>query len=1203
VREDIINAAARERMTSREAGWNLGWQPVFLVWVALLLCMACSPCKAQIVAATLSGTVTDVSGAVVPGATVIVTSVDKGTTVRTTTNSSGVYTFSALNPGTYELRAEKQGFKATVLSGITLLVDQKATIDVKLQVGQVTTLVQIRGAAPLVSATTASLGTVVGTQQMVELPLDLREVGVLALLVPGTVTDNGGFASSPLGSPFSQTTYVASGLRDSSNNTLVDGVLSRNMTFGGFALQPPPDAVQEFRVQTVIYDAAFGVAAGSTINLVTKSGTNQFHGDVYEFVRNSMFDARNFFATNQVNPVTGAEIPGTAKPEFRRNQYGFTLGGPIRKNKTFFFINYEGLRQIEGLSIGSEVPNDAEKRGDLSSFLTGTPINLCGAGGPANLNFDSGQLFSPSTETLFTCPTGSAKAGSSILVGQPIPGNVISSIDPAAAKAMAAYPEPNRPGFPNFVNQNPLVQNTSQVDARIDQNFGPKDQLFGRYLFGQSNTIDPSSASSPLPGFALREYYRGQNVVLGWTHTFSPNLLNEARIGFQRNWLASNCEACPRAPGYMESFGIKDLVPVVSGSEGFPLFVPVNFATVGDSNNQPLTSPDMIETYQDNITWVHNRHSVVAGFNLMPYQVLDMLTDGFAHGEFDYNGQYSGLAGEIPGVTGISDLADFLQGFPDNATRQVGLLPFYQVGGGFYNFYGQDDIRLKHNFTVNAGLRWEYRRPSVDKNNNLLTFVPLGPKFSGPGNAILVTPDSDAVNNSYCTNPFYSYLTTSDGRCLIASSALRDALGFTGRTQRTLLFPDYRDFAPRIGISWQPSHSGGTIVHTGYGIFYDLPIFNQQHFGVIDPVHSPTQTFTTAFGSPPVLTNGAPTTVEDVFGSGGIPPLTQQVVGLFESPYSRTPRVQEWNLDIEKQLGTNWALEVGYLGNRAGRLGDLHLLGNQPNPGVGPLQPRRPYPDLGGLLYSTFDAVSNYNALQARLTKRFSAGITLLASYTWEKALDDDEGDEGLGAGVGNLSPQNDNDLYANYAPSAFDTPQRFVASYIWDLPVGAGRHFLNRSGWVDQALGGWEFSGITSFQSGFPFSVLSNDFSNTGSSTTFPDRVCNGAGPQTVAEWFDTLCFTTALLSAALESGQPRFGNAGRNILTGPGLNSWDLALLKNFQLSERLRLQARAEFYNAFNIPYFGAPNSTITSPGFGQLDSAGTPRDLQFALKLFF
>jgi len=1162
------------------------------------------PSYAQSFNATLSGEVTDPSGAFVPAVTVIATEVDTGVVTKVTTDISGVYTFASLSAGNYRIVAEKAGFKSTELSGITLLVYQKATVNITLQVGEVTTKVEVSGAAPLVSTTSASVGTVVGQQQVVDLPLNLREVGALAILVPGTVTDNGGFASSTLGSPFSQTTYVASGTRDSSNNTLIDGVDSRNMTFGGFGLQPTPDAVQEFRIQTNVYDAAFGKAAGSTINLLTKSGTNQVHGTAYEFLRNDDLDSRNFFATNQINPLTNQAIPGTARPEFRRNQYGVSMGGPIRKNKTFWFANYEGLRQIQGLSLGSVVPTDAEKGGNFSSFLTGQTMNLCGANGPANLNFDTGQLFQPATESLLTCPAGSGLQNSTVLVGQPVPGNVITNIDPAGAKAVAAFPEPNRPGFPNYVNQDPLVQNTSQLDVRIDQNFSARDQFFGRYLFGQSSSIDPTTASSPLPGFADNIYFRGQNVALGWTHTFSPNLLNEGRFGFQRNWLDSNCEACPRAAGYMASFGITNLVPVVPPSEGFPLFGLVNFATIGDSNNRPLTSPDMEEKYSDNLTWIHGHHSVVVGADVQFWQVLRMYTDGYAHGELDYSGEFSGLAGETPGVTGVSDLTDLLQGFPTDATRQVGLLPFNQVGGGFWSFYGQDNIKISRSLSVNIGLRWEYRRPSIDKRDNLITLVPTGAKFSGPGNATLVTPDPSAQNDALCTTPFYSYLLTSDGRCLIASSAERAAQGFTGRTQQSLLFPDYRDFAPRIGLSWRPLPSDKLIFHGGYGIFYDLPIFNQMHFGVIDPVHSPTQTYLTAFGSPPPLTNGIPTTTANVFASGGIPPLVDQVVGLFEGDHSRSPRVQEWSIGFESQLSKDWGFELDYIGNNGKRLSDLHIFGNQPEPGVGPLQPRRPYPDFGDLLYSTFDAKSNYNSMQAKITKRFSYGLTLLGSYTWQRALDNNEGDEGFVAGSGNFAPQDDNNLDAFYGLSAYSATQRLVFSYIYQLPVGSGRRFLNQGGVANQILGGWQVSGITSFQSGFPFSVGSPDYSNTGTLNAFPDRTCNGNnGPKTVAQWYNINCFTNTFQSEALAAGDPRFGNAGRNILTGPGLKNWDLSLMKIFQLSERFKLQFRGEFYNAFNTPAFGTPGSFLGSPSNGVIGSAGSPRDLQFGLKLSF
>jgi len=464
-------------------------------WIVPLLLLALHlnslPCRAQGVNATLTGEVTDPSGGAVPQATVTATNVDTGVATGTTTDPAGVYTFASLPAGNYRIVAEKSGFKSTEISGITLLVYQKATLNITLQVGEVSTKVEVSGAAPLVSTTSASVGTVVGQQQVVDLPLNLREVGALAILVPGTVTDNGGFASSTLGSPFSQTTYVASGTRDSSNNTLIDGVDSRNMTFGGFALQPTPDAVQEFRIQTNVYDAAFGKAAGSTINLLTKSGTNQIHGTAYEFLRNSDLDAANLEATNQINPVTNQEIPGTARPEFRRNQYGVSMGGPIRKNKTFWFANYEGLRQIQGLSLTSFVPTDAEKSGNFSSFLTGQSMNLCGANGPANLNFDTGQLFLPGTESLFTCPAGSALQNSTVPSANRFRGTLLRTSTRPARKQWLFTRSLIDPGFRTMWTRSPW----SRIPASLM--FGSTRTLVPEIRFSVATFSDSLAASIP----------------------------------------------------------------------------------------------------------------------------------------------------------------------------------------------------------------------------------------------------------------------------------------------------------------------------------------------------------------------------------------------------------------------------------------------------------------------------------------------------------------------------------------------------------------------------------------------------------------------------------------------------------------------------------------------------------------------------------
>ena len=1168
---------------------------------------------AQIVNASLYGSVTDPSGAPIPDASITATNVATGVGIRTVTDPGGNYLFPSLPPATYNITAEKADFKTTVISGITLLVDQKARVDAQLQVGGVTTTVEVSGAAPLVETKTASVGTVIGEREVSDLPLNLRRLTALATLVPGTVDDRGlGYAVTPAGgSPFgTDVTYTAGGGRDSSNTLLLDGMESRAWSTGGFAQLPPPDAVEEFKIQTNIYAAAFGKTAGSTMNLVTKSGSNEFHGDVYEYLRNDKLDARNFFATNQTNPVTAAEIPDSARPEYRRNQFGFTGGGPIRKNRTFFFGYYDALREIKGLSLTNLVPTDTQKAGNFSDVLTGQTTNLCNPPNPntgktkpggdqPGLTFDTGQLFNSATLSNFICPASTGIPGSTILVGNPIAGNMITSIDPVAQKVLAGFPEPNRPGFPNYVNQTPRVRNDNQFGVRIDHSIRDKDQFFAHYLFSQSNITDPSAGYTSLPTFGAKIFYRGQNVTAAWIHTFGPHLLNEARLGFARNNPTLDCVECPRAPGFVEGFGIKNLKVQGTGlEEGFPYFGFSNFPGVGDEGYVPVTNVEMVEKLEDNLTWTHGRHTVIAGVDLQNWQDLRQQNPYSPHGQFFFNGQYSGLAGEIPNAGGISDLADLELGYPYQAGSTRTYTDVNQVGGTFDSFYGQDDIKLTSNLNMNIGLRWEFRRPPVDKSNNIVQFIPTGPAFSGPGNGLLVTALPDAANDALCTNPADSYLISATGECLVASSAQRRQLGFTGRTRRTIMRPYYRDFAPRFGLTWRPLASDKFVMRTGYGIFYDLGNLNILQFVSGNPVFSQKPFYSTAFGSPPPLTAGLPTTTENVFTSS-VPPLSQQYAALWVTPDFQTPRVQMWSFGIESQLAQNWALEVDYIGTKANHLDNVRDFFNQPKPGVSLLQPRRPYPDFSIMAFFSPDDNSFYNSLQVKLTKKFSNGISFLTSYTYAKSLDDGGGNENYAE-----LPQDDNNRRANYGRSSFDALHRLALSYIWQLPVGNGRRWLNRGGVVNGILGGWELSGVWSIQSGFPFTVFSpTDFSNTGSTSPRPDRTCSGVGHKTVSSWFDKSCFNTDALSAALTNGQPRFGNSGHDILDGPGRNNLDFALMKDFRFGERFKLQFRAESFNVFNQAHFGSPVATVSNPNIGQIGGAGDGRDIQFGMKLTF
>jgi len=1141
----------------------------------------------QQVTARLDGTVKDTAGALVPEAVLTARNVSTDALTTATSDPSGIYVFPSLIPGTYTLSIRKSGFETRVITGISLQVDQKATIDLTLNVGQINQTVTVEATAPLVDSTSASMGTVVNEQSILDLPLNLRRTGALALVVPGTIdTTNRSLSSAnENGSGFNDNSYGGSGGRSSSNLILIDGMISRALNNGGFALQPVPEMVKEFKIENNTYDAAFGLSSGTTMNLITESGTNAFHGSVWEYLRNRDLDARNFFATD--------------RPEYVRNQFGAALGGPIRRNKTFFFGSYEGLRLIQGQTVGSVVPTVSERAGDFSSFLTGQPANLCAASGaaaPPNLNFDTGQLFNPASERLFTCPADPANpsAGAqTVLVGAPIPGNMIKNIDPVAQKVLALFPVSNRSGLPNYINQTPLRRPDDQFDTRVDEVLSDKDRLFGRYLFGNTDQLFPGNFSQ----FNNNQHFRGQNVVGGWTRIFGPNLINDVRIGYQRDNLIVDCQACPRQPGLLASFGIQNLAASAPPYEKYPAFGFSNFSGLGDSGYFPDVLSDRIEKFEDTVTKVAGKQTFVVGGDLSFWQTPQVEDPIQLNGTISFNGQFSSLAAEIPGVSAISDLADLELGYPSAGFFTKNAFVSQLHGGGWFSLFAQDNIRVNSRLSLQAGLRWEYRKQPYDQNNKLATLYPLAYNAT-PGDALLVTPLPASANDALCSNPLFI---NADGQCLIMSSAMRKQIGLTGAKLRELSFgPGHGNFDPRLGISWRPTNSDKLIIHTGAGIFNDLPITNLIGSYVNNnPVFTQTPTYTSAFGSPPPLTNGVPTTTQLMFANAPSAALSNITSQLMPTPFYHTPTVYEWSFSIQTQLAQDWALEAGYVGNRGVHLDNAHQWGNQPAPGVGDLQPRRPWPDFNQMLYDTFDGISNYDALQAKLTKRFSNGFQALFSYTYGKILDRNGGDTDFVN-----APQNDNNQRADYSLSDNSVKQRLVISPVWRLPFGKGQHFLNGGGLISSVVGGWELSGIISFQSGFPFPVLSNqDFSNTGSRSPRPDRICNGAGPQTVAEWFKVDCFTTDALGAALANGTPRFGNSGRNILIGPGIQNWDMSAIKRTPITEKANLEIRAEFFNLFNHPSFGTAGNIIGTSTAGQITSAGSPRDIQFGLKLRF
>jgi len=435
------------------------------------------------------------------------------------------------------------------------------------------------------------------------------------------------------------------------------------------------------------------------------------------------------------------------------------------------------------------------------------------------------------------------------------------------------------------------------------------------------------------------------------------------------------------------------------------------------------------------------------------------------------------------------------------------------------------------------------------------------------------------------------------------TSAERVKYGFTGGKRREVsLGGGWDSFAPRLGVSWRPTASDKLVVHAGTGIFYDLPETNQLvAYNNNSFVFAPTLLYSPSFGSPPpTLSSGAPTTTETMFATSGALQSLSSVTGqLMASPFYFTPTVYEWSGTVDSQFAPNWALEVGYIGNRAVHTDIYRTYTNMAKPTPLNQTVTPVWPDFGQFVWNTYDGISNYHALTARLTKRFSQGFSALVSYTWGKEMDYNGGDS---AEITLL--QNDNDPRADYSPGDVDIGQRFVASPIWQLPFGSSQHFLNRSGLVNGLAGGWELSGIITLQSGLPFSIYSpQDFSNSLAAYPRPDRICNGRGPGSVAEFFNTSCFTTTSLAAALANGTPRYGNSGRNILFGPNLRTADVALMKHTKITERFDLQFRAQFFNLFNRPHFSRPGATVGSTTYGVIGGASDGRTIQFGLKLEF
>ena len=1104
--------------------------------------------NAQQITGNIRGTVRDTSGAVVQSAVVTVREVETGLTRDAISDRGGNYLLLELPVGHYKLEVTATGFQKYVQEGISLDVNESATIAVSLKVGSPTEQVEVNANAALIQNTASSLGQTVMTREILDLPLDGRNFSQLGVLQPGVVPLTPGLLEA--GGPARENEgYAVDGQRPESNNFLIDGADNVSAVDGGFVLKPPIDAIEEFRIMTHNANAEFGRNTGSTTNIITRGGTNSFHGALWEFLRNDAMDSSDYF-TRTIQPL-------------KQNQFGATFGGPIIKDKTFFFGYYEGFRNRQGESVPATVPSSAERQGNFGQDCTNIVIN-----GQSDRFDQNGNCVNAQGQP---DPNGQLT-----FFGQNVPFNqmtLFTPIDPIAANVLPFFPLPNS-GENGYIGTQTLVENNDQFGVRIDHYLSVGDTLNFRYMYSAGPTTDPlSPVGANVPGFPVGEYDRAQNFVSQETHVFSPRTIGVARFSFLRNTFLLDEHLNHESPsdlGFQYS-------PTLSLAAGPPFIQVGGYASVGD----PITGPRY--TYQNtfdlsgSLSWIRGRHELKFGGGYRRDQI-NALQGIASNGFFVFS--------TFPYSDGF---ASFLSGNP---------VVFLQGGGDFsreirdraLDTYAQDTYRVTSRLTLNYGLRYELPFPATENHNEVNLFV--------PGAQSRVIPSAPA------------------GLLYPGDPGVPAGLIPTQTTA----------FAPRFGLAWDPSGSAKTVVSAAYGIFYE-PYYTGEGGPLQDPVSAPPFLKTQQI-SFPINSFANPFYTPNPFSQAFPEPMTLLVV----SRNLHLPYAQDWNLNVQRSFGENWLLQVGYVGTTGVRLprfieGDPAIFipglsNGQPISNENNVNQRRLYsgctltsnPNVP-CVYSSIgeiDSIANssYNALEASLRKRFSHGLSFLASYTYSKSIDDVSSFNITGsasqpvAGENDLA-QNPFDLAAERGRSMFDARHRLVLSYQWNLP------FWNHpTNWYQYALGNWQVNGIATLMSGTPFTVFdSNDVSLqgqapeiTGFSANRPNLIGNpNNGPRTPQEWFNVSAFQQ-LQPDPLGRFQV-FGDEGRNVVEGPDYLNWDFSAFKNIRVAEAKEFQFRGELFNFLNHTNFRLPISDISSPNFGQIQQDVGPRVIQVALKFLF
>lgn len=1115
----------------------------------------------QELAATLTGTVTDASGAVVAGATVAVHSNDTGADVRSvTTSTSGSFNITNLPAGHYTVTVRNEGFQAYVAKDVILNVAEKHTLDVSLTTGKISQTVEVTAENTAIQTTTAEeSGTVTG-DQVRELALNNRNFEQLILLQPGVANqlpDKVGFGLA------NNTSISVNGARTGANNYTVDGADINDSGSNGTLLNTPSiDAIQEFTLERSNYDAAFGRSGGGQVVVATKTGTNQFHGSAYEFNRNNFYNANTFGA--RANIAAGQSWLANETPIERYNDFGFTLGGPLfipkyfhpQKDKTYFFWSEEWRKASTPGTNQINVPTPAELGGAFTS-----PIPIAPAG----------------------CVTTSGGT---------------STINPScysqnAAAYLKAFIAPNAP---NNGAQNQLITNYSQLNnfrqdiIRLDQNIGDRVRVFGRYM----EDVVPQNAPFSLwgggnyPGVETTSINApGRNLVFNATMNISSKVVNE--VEFVDAWGAINADlsGIANSPAFNSQLTNNTAYPDPYGRAPN---VNISGLTGLGNGSAPYFERNIDKNIFDNLSIQHGNHTIRTGFTAMWMQKTE-------------NGDAGAATFNFSGTNGNPAFANFLLGQADSYS-QVSRDTIPHLRYVNFEFYVQDDWKITRRLTLNAGIRYSYFPSPTDSNNTLNNFDPT---LYSAANAAVIDPVSGnmtgltAAGNPVNAATYANGLIFPTGRACSAAQAIASTVTCSPFGSRVNPSSN-NNWGPRLGLAYDPFGDGKWAVRAGFGIFYDRTlngIWEQNAFQ--DP---PLVQTTTVTNTP--LTSSLNLFDSPLGGSLAGPPLGPTHLVTTGTPAFKVPGYLDYNLSVQHEIMPNTVLEVGYVGTKGTHLlGDVDI--NQPTVAARLANPTddvnaiRPYLGYGAITARLPVFTSNYNSLQVSLNRRFSRGLTLEVGYTWSKFLNTNPFDRALAV-------YDTYDYKQSYGPSTLNTPQMFVVSYVYDLPFHG-----NQNGLAGRVLGGWEISGITTVQSGQstaitqstdPFGAFPNGLGMLSPGDTVQiraDQIGDPHGPKTATEFFNTAAFAPAA---------GHFGSSRPGAILGPGLQVWDVSLIKNIKFAERVGLQLRLETFNTFN---HGNPSGVDTnvsdstlyggSGTFGAVTGWHDPRNVQIGAKVNF